>query len=323
MSQRSKSSVENSSRASSELDLTVLGSKCPRGERLPKNSPSRPLILPIDRLIQYRSEIGSLEEGCTISGRSSSVSSQHPELAIDISSISDSYPGTQRSSDSSYAESDWSRPWFPKRKFQNSDSLTYEKISSRRTNESICTRCSSQLRDKATDLIDVYVKTVNNTELSKFFRPCTLCGQQSCNCPASDEKNCECPEEKSACLDCRMKYCLCLPKTMRNEPIRLAEQTVDSGNSTLQLDDSCRDVANRLESGILSRQHVSLSVMQLATAAQCARILADSLENVLQLAREELTPQASSRSGVLEFPRDSLLSAIDALNKTSSGEHNS
>lgn len=432
-SHHSDSSRSLWSRDGDDLGLTVYGSPAPRSSNRapraarrrpsqPPNSPARPLTLPIDRLMQLRVDLNArLEKGCGLdSGRAASVASSHPDLALDLSSITtDSCAETERSSTaSSYDESEWTDTWIPVRSLPNSlnpSPISRGKVHSlyaplsRRTNETSnpprrqldyikrhngeqnYSPCSfsksfraedvthsgkdrSSIRSRESDLIEVYVETVNNAQLSKFFRQCSTCGQASCRCPPS-------PLDR-ACLACGQELCKCLPSPLRIDqpcamcgnpicecpsciqccrgecsaterlgdhstaqsssifsqfmlerrfgPTALPHRTVrdhaaDSGNSTLQLNDSSREVQPECSAGssgtggILSRKHVSLSVMQLATAAQCARILADSLESVLQLARDELKTEGSggdddsAQVSESTLHHDSLVSAMSAF----------
>jgi len=339
--------------APSPLNLTIHGSPAPRATRpnrrklsQPPNSPANTITLPIDRIMQLRSGLASrLDDGCSLSSsRSSSCGSPQRDLALDLSSIADSSTESDRSpTASSCDESAWSRrssstmPLLPSAYFQpvwknsvpkrtapieaSSDRSNgfRSEVSSKGSWRNTCASRNSY----GSDLIDVYVETVNNADITRYFRPCATCGERLCQC---------CPDSnpsRNACSSCNSCYCDCSPPATYSRFLLLPVPEAphgfqntdqnDSGNSTLQLDTASPDTAGSNSSGgVLSRQHVSLSVMQLATAAQCARILADSLDSVLELAREELTTdnnQRESVSATSALHQDSLIMAAEALKR--------
>lgn len=179
-----------------------------------------------------------------------------------------------------------------------------------------------QSRSRSADLIYVYVNTVNNhNKLSKYFRTCQTCKEACCVCPDLDpetsrtffvkepeSEHCEKevvpqeenPEENksrsrptSRCSEfSNFLYERCNSSKNR-------DCSNDSGTSTLQLDsDSFRSGEKSvMEKLISSKKQVSLSMMQLATAAQCARILANSLESVLEMTVDQsVSPTEGFRS---------------------------
>lgn len=183
-------------------------------------------------------------------------------------------------------------------------------------------------RSRSADLIYVYVNTVNNhNKLSKYFRTCQKCNEACCICPdlvpdtnrtfflkeseekVSEEKNSRPGSRCSEFSNFLYERCY-LKKDLSN----------DSGTSTLQLDSDTfrsgeKSVMDKLMS---SKKQVSLSMMQLATAAQCARILANSLESVLEMTVDQsVSPRESIKNENLVQFKDAdlndLFKSLDIL----------
>ncbi|KAL0276363.1 UNVERIFIED_CONTAM: hypothetical protein PYX00_003953 [Menopon gallinae] len=207
------------------------------------------------------------------------------------------------------------------------------------TNRSRDDRGKTCFRSRSADLIYKYVSTVNDkNQLTKYFRPCHVCKEACCVCPdvvpessrsfSMRSVDCEAMKEvradKMTETDPEITDFGDRPESPKSEFSNFLverylnkergetfenNEPFDSGTSTLQLDDA-NDSDRSGKSG--SKKSVPFSMMQLATAAQCARILANSLESVLEIVEGE-QEECLKGKDLVKFKGEDLNQLFEAL----------
>lgn len=198
-------------------------------------------------------------------------------------------------------------------------------------------------RSRSADLIYKYVSTVNNrNQLMKYFRPCHICNEACCICPdvvpessrsfsvrsGESEASKEVPIDKATETDpeitdfdrpesSKSEFSNFLVERYLNKGTEELpfenNEPFDSGTSTLQFDDANdSDRSPQLAEKKNSKKCVPSSVMQLATAAQCARILANSLESALEMVEGE-AEECPHRRDLVKFKGEDLNQLFQTL----------